>query len=196
MFTRWELTSRNYRCWLTVKCMDGPFENWCKKPPLTRCALRTSSTWCWENEGWDGEGPEINQGTLKEVAARDRSFCISLSTLCCLIILYLFLSFFWLSSMACGILASRPGTDPMPCPPAVKAQSLKPWTAGEAPHNSASFQSKHPVNYIYIFHFPEHSFTVSSTLKPCQISGFQWIIIECIKSKQAGKKRGSLTVKT
>lgn len=143
-----------------------------QKPPLTHCALHTSSTWCWENEGWDREGPEINQGTLKEVAARDRSFCISLSTLCCLMILFLFLSFFWPSSMAYGILASQPGTDPMPCPPAVKAQSLKPWTAGEAPHNSASFQSKHPVNYIYIFHFPEHSFTVSSTLKPCQISGF------------------------
>ena len=30
IFTRWELTSCNSRCWLTVNYMDGPSENWCK----------------------------------------------------------------------------------------------------------------------------------------------------------------------
>ena len=39
--------------------------------------------------------------------------------------------FFWPCHVACGILVSQPGVEPMP--PAVEVQSLNHWTAREGP---------------------------------------------------------------
>ena len=48
--------------------------------------------------------------------------------------------FFCLTSMACGILVPQPGIEPVP--PAVKAQSLNPWTTREVPSLLPFFQNR------------------------------------------------------